>query len=58
MNEQRISIDKNGVYVNGIEIFRCTSVDVKNISPDGSAEVTLRFEVNKADIKWSARQTE
>ena len=47
-----IRIDQSGVYLNGVEIPKCSSVTLKNISPIGPMEAVITIEFDEAKIAY------
>lgn len=52
----KLTINENGVFLNGKAIPACTQVDLKNISPVEGMEVVLHVRVNEADVKWTVKE--
>ena len=51
ITRNKLVIDKDGVYIDGNLIDRCTSVDIKNISFTGDTEVVLHVIVDEVDVQ-------
>lgn len=47
-----VKIWQKGVKVNGVEIQRVRSVDVKNIGPNDPMEVVLHLDADRVDIQY------
>lgn len=47
-----VKIWQKGITVNGVEIQRVRSVDVKNIGPNDPMEVVLHMDADRVDIQY------
>ena len=50
-----LTVNENGVFLDGQEVPNCTQVDLKNISPVEGMEAVLHVHVNKADVNWEIK---
>lgn len=48
----KLTINSNGVFLDDVEIPRCLSVDIKNISQTERMEVVLHVHIDEADIQF------
>ena len=53
----KLEMSEKGVFLNGVEVTHCFSVEMKIDSPYRS-EVTLRIGVGEVDVKHPIRQKE
>lgn len=50
--KNNLRITKDGVFLNDMEVSRCTKVDILGIEPNGTAQAVLSVEVDALDIEF------
>ena len=48
----KLTINSNGVFLDDVEIPRCLSVDIKNISQTERMEAVLHVVVDETDVQF------
>lgn len=48
----KLTVSKEGVFLDGVKVPRCERVDLKNIGPMSDVDVTLHLSVDEVDIQY------
>lgn len=51
-----LKISPTGVYLNGVEIPCCSSVDIKNINPADPMEATITIAAYEIDVDYKTME--
>lgn len=52
----KLSVSRDGVFLDGVEIKHCTQVDIKNINPIGDITALLHVYVDEVDVKYRSEE--
>lgn len=52
----KLTVNREGVFLDGHPIRHCTRVDIKKINPDDCMDVAIHVDVTEAEIQWSVKE--
>lgn len=52
----KLTVNENGVFLDGQKIPKCVQIDIKNINPIDGMKAALHVEVNEVDVQWAVKE--
>lgn len=56
MNIVKLTVNKDGVFLDDQQIRWVTRIDLQNIDPDDGMEAVLHVLVTEAEVDWKVRE--